>query len=111
MGKFAFKLKRNKKQEEKAYKDEIECLKERITSLELRNEPIGFADAQVYCVDCGNIEHYNFYKPFAAPSKCSKCGGRMTDEQTEKLFKSLEIHLKKAKKTIDNRRKAEIYEL
>lgn len=105
MDKNTFKLKRNKTQEEKAYKDEIECLKERITSLELHNEPIGFADAQVYCVDCGNIEHYNYYKPFTAPSKCSKCGGRMTDEQTEKLFKSLEVHLKKAKKTIDKIKK------
>ncbi len=106
MGKFAFRLKRNKKQEEKAYRDELLCLAEKDVST-LQLEPIGFADAQVYCVDCKHIEHYNFYRPFTAPRECSICSGRMTDEQTEKLFKSLEVHLKNAKKTTDKIRKKE----
>ena len=68
-------------------------------------QTIGFADAQVYCIDCGHIMHYNFYKPFTAPSKCSKCNGRMTDKQTEELFKTLEEHLKKAKPKIEKLKK------
>ena len=108
MAKDKFKLKRNKKQEEKAYKEEISCLKERISDLESVTMPlqtIGFANAQVYCIDCGHIEYYNFYKPFTAPSKCSKCNGRMTDKQTEELFKTLEHHLKKAKPKIEKLKK------
>jgi len=108
MDKNTFKLERNKKQEEKAYKEEISCLKKRISNLEsvtMPLQPIGFADAQVYCIDCGHIMHYNFYKPFTAPSKCSKCNGRMTDKQTENLFKTLEHHLKKAKPKIEKLKK------
>jgi len=104
MDKNTFKLERNKKQEEKAYKEEISCLKKRISNLEsvtMPLQPIGYANAQVYCIDCGHIMHYNFYKPFTAPSKCSKCNGRMTDKQTEDLFKTLEEHLKKAKPKIE----------
>ena len=99
-----FKLKRNKKQEKKTYNEEISCLKKRISDLEsvtMPLQPIGFSVAQFYCIDCGHIMHYNFYKPFTAPSKCSKCNGRMTDKQTEDIFKTLEHHLKKAKPKIE----------
>lgn len=80
--------------------DRIDDLKNRVESLEQLHEPIGLAIAQVYCVDCGHISYYNYYKPFRAPKNCSKCGGRMTDKQTEEIMKSLDFHLKKAKTTI-----------
>lgn len=101
MGKHTFRLKENKKQQEKEFKDEINSLKNRISDLEsitIPLQPIGFADAQVYCIECGYIQHYNYYKPFTVPSKCEKCGGRMTDKQTEDIRSSLVEHLKRRAK-------------
>lgn len=95
-----FRLKKNNKQQEKEYKEEIASLKSRINDLEsitMPLQPIGYADAQVYCIECGHIEYYNFYNPLTAPRKCSKCGGRMTDKQTEDIRNSLIEHLKKRK--------------
>ena len=90
---------------EEETEDEIKLLEKRVQALESLHEPIGFADAQVYCIECGHIAHYNYYKPFTAPSKCSKCSGRMTDKQTEETMKSLEKHLKKLGKTIKKKKK------
>ena len=60
------------------------------------NNVIGFAYAEVYCVNCGRKEGYNALKPLDAPTVCRYCGGRMTDDATDKfikeLRKSLESH-------------------
>lgn len=78
--------------------NQTDDLKNRVERLEHLHEPVGFAVAQVYCMECGHISYYNYYKPFSAPSKCSKCGGEMTDKQTEDIKKSLEFYLNKKPK-------------
>lgn len=65
------------------------------------SEPIGFAAAWEYCVECGREEVYNYYKPFSAPTRCRVCGGRMTDKETEDFRKRIENDLKKHKKQIE----------
>ena len=69
------------------------------------NTIIGFYAEEAYCVECGNKEIYNIYKPHTCPEKCSKCGGRMTTYQSEKIMKVFEESLNKIDKRLLTKRK------